>query len=141
MYNCVKAKILKPVNDTEYFFYTLSNAPWPINKRDIISHTIIKQDKNTKKVTISAKGATSYLKENKGIVRIKHFNSKWEFYPKTNGTVNITFYLQIDIGGVILAWATNIAIAEGPFQTIQNLISEVKKEKYKNAELSFIEEL
>lgn len=141
MYNCISTKLLKVVNDSEYFFYTLSSAPWPVYKRDIITHTIIKQEKNTKKVSFFGRGEPNYLKKNEGIVRIKSFKSVWEFIPKQNGTVDIIFYLQIDVGGVVPAWAMNLAIAEGPFQTVQNLKKEVKKEKYKNAKLSFIEEL
>jgi len=141
MYNCIDSKILKTINETEYLFYTLSSAPWPINKRDIITHTIIKQDKNTKKVSIIATGKPNYLKEKDGVIRIKSLNSRWEFFPKENNTVDVTFYLQIDLGGTVPAWAINLAVAEGPFQTVHNLIKEVKKDKYKNAKLNFIEEL
>jgi hypothetical protein len=141
MYNCINTKMLKIINNTEYYFYTLSNAPWPINKRDNISHTTIKQDRITKKVTFSATGVPSYLKENEGIVRVKHFKSKWEFIPKKNETIDVIFYLQIDVGGAVPSWAINLAVAEGPFQTVQNLIKEIKKDKYKHSKLSFIEEL
>jgi len=141
MYNCINTKILRTVNDTEYYFYTLSNAPWPVNRRDIVTHTTIKQENNTKKVIFFAEGLPKYLKENKGIVRIKTLKSKWEFTPQKNGTVNVIFYLQIDVGGSVPTWAMNIAIAEGPFQTVKNLVTEVKKDKYKNAHISFIKEL
>jgi len=141
MYNCISTKIIKVVNEKNYYFYTLSTAPWPVNKRDIITHTIIKQDKETKKVSFIANGEPNYLKENEGIVRIKTLKSIWEFLPKEDGTIDVNFYLQIDAGGTIPAWVINLVVSEGPFQTVQNLIEEVKKDKYKNAKLNFIEEL
>lgn len=141
LYNCITAKKIKIISEKEYYYYNLSKAPWPISRRDIVTHALIRQDQRTKIVTFTATGKPNYFKENKGIVRIKRLNSKWVFVPKENGTVDIMFYMSIDVGGTVPTWAVNMAVADGPFQTVKNLKQEIDKGKFKNIKLSFIEEL
>lgn len=141
IYNCILTQKMKVISETEYYFYTKSKAPWPISYRDIVTHTVIKQDKKTKTVTFTATGKPNYIKKKEGIVRVKKLNGRWEFIPHKNGIVDLRFYLLIDAGGTLPTWVVNAAIAEGPFQTVQNLVKQVQKEKYKNIKLSFIEEL
>ncbi len=141
IYRCLKAKILKDISASEHYYYNESEAPWPISNRDIITHAVIKQDKKTKIVTITSTGIPKYIREIDGIVRIKKLNAHWKFIPKGNGTVDLTFHMLIDLGGNLPAWAVNMAIADGPFETVQNMVEEVQEEKYQKTTFSFIEEL
>ena len=141
IYRCTKAKKLKNISETEHYYYNESEAPWPVSNRDIITHAFIKQDKNTKIVTITSTGIPNYMGEIDGIVRIKKLKALWTFIPKDNGTVELTFHLLVDLGGGLPAWVVNMAIADGPFETVQNMIKEVQKEKFQKINLSFIEEL
>lgn len=141
IYSCKKTKIIKTVSDTEHYYYNESGAPWPVRNRDIITHAVMKQNKITKVVTITSIGFPNYIDEIDGIVRIKKLNAKWKFVPKKNETVDLTFYLLIDLGGGLPAWLVNMAIADGPFETVLNMTKEVQKEKYQKTKLSFIEEL
>lgn len=141
IYKCKKATILKDVKETEHYYYNESEAPWPISNRDIITHAVITQNKQTKKVTITSTGVPNFIGRIEGIVRIKKLNARWEFMPKNNGTVDLSFYLLIDLGGGLPAWIVNMAIADGPFETVLNMRNEVKKQKYQKATYSFIEEL
>lgn len=141
IYRCKKAKKIKIVSPTEHYYYIESEAPWPVSNRDIITHSKIIQNKKTKKVTIISTGVPDFIGQIEGIVRIKNLNAKWEFTPKNNGTVDVTFYMLIDIGGNLPSWVINLAIEDGPFETVLNMKEIVKKGKYKNAELNFIKEL
>lgn len=141
IYKCFKAETIKTISETEYFYYNESEAPWPISNRDIITHAVITQDKKTKTVTIISTGKPNYLKEITGIVRIKKLKAKWDFVPKNDGTIDLTFFISIDLGGGLPAWVVNMAIADGPFETVSNLRKEAQKEKYQKIKLNFIDEL
>ncbi len=141
MYKCFQAKTIKTVSNTEYYYYSESKAPWPISNRDAITCAVIKQDSISKSVRIISTGLPDYLKERDGIVRIRDLHSKWEFTPKENGTIDLTFYMWVDLGGGIPAWIMNLVITDGPFETAQKFIKEVQKEKHQNIKLNYIEEL
>ncbi len=141
IYRCKTAKILKKNSNTDTYYYNETEAPWPISNRDIITHAVITQDKKTKIVTITSTGVPSYIPPKKDIVRIKKLNAKWIFVPEKNGTVNVTSFLLIDLGGDLPAWLINMAIADGPFETVFNMKKEVVKPRYQNIVYNFIEEL
>jgi len=141
IYRCKTAKSIKEINESDYYYYNEAEAPWPVSNRDIITHAIITQDKNTKKVTIASTGLPNFIRPIEGIVRIERLEAKWEFMPKPGGMVDLSFYMLIDLGGTLPAWAVNMAIADGPFETVLNLRKVVKEEKYQNMVYDFIEEL
>lgn len=141
IYRCKTAKILKDVSPQDHYYYNESEAPWPISNRDIITHAIISQDKKTKIVTIKSTGIPNYVPLKKDIVRIKKLQAEWKFVPQRKGIIQINFTLLIDLGGDLPAWIINMAIAEGPFETVYNMRKEVVKPKYQNTVYNFIKEL
>jgi len=141
IYRCKKATVLKRNNNTDTYYYNETEAPWPVADRDIITHAVIKQNKETKIVTITSTGVPNYIPEKKDIVRIKKLNAKWIFVPKPDGTIDVTSLLLIDLGGDLPSWLVNMAIADGPFETVYNMRKEVIKSKYQNIVYEFIEEL
>jgi len=141
IYRCLKAKTINTISETEYYYYNESEAPWPISNRDIVTHAVISQDKETKTVKIISTGKPDYIEEIDGIVRIKDLQAKWYFIPKKDGTIDLTFYMHIDLGGGLPAWLINMAIADGPFETVYNLRKEAQKENNQKIKLSFIEEI
>jgi len=141
IYKCKTAKSVKVISDTEYYYYNEAEAPWPVSNRDIITHAVITQDPNTKTVTITSTGKPNFIKKIEGIERIQKLNAKWEFTPKANGFVDVSFYMLIDLGGSLPSWIINMAIADGPYETVYNLRKIVNEDKFQKAEYEFIEEL
>ncbi|MCD6557142.1 MAG: START domain-containing protein [Bacteroidales bacterium] len=141
IYRCKTAKILKTVSESDHYYYNETEAPWPISNRDIITHAVITQDKKSKIVTITSTGVPNFIPPIKDIVRLKKLQAQWKFIPKVNGTVDINFTLLIDLGGDLPSWLVNLAIADGPFETVLNMRKEVVKPKYQNAVYNFIKEL
>jgi len=141
IYRCKTANVLKRISNTETYYYNETEAPWPVADRDIITHAVIKQNKKTKVVTITSTGVPNYIPPKKDIVRIEKLIAKWIFVPKPDGTVDVTSLLLIDLGGDLPSWLVNMAIADGPFETVYNMRREVVKPKYQNTVYDFIEEL
>ncbi len=134
------AKLLKVINDFEWIYYNISEAPWPVSNRDLITHAKMKQDKTSGIVRIDSEGWPDYIPVKEDLVRVPKLRSVWEFTPAREGIVDVRFELSIDLGGDIPVWLVNMAIDKGPFNTILNMSKVVKTNKYKNTQLSYIQE-
>jgi len=135
-----QARFLKIISDFEWIYYNISEAPWPVRNRDLITRVKLEQDPNSYAVRIDSEGLPDYIPANKNLVRIARLKSSWVFTPKSNGIVDIRFELSIDLGGDIPAWLINLAIDKGPFNTIRNLKKAVKTDRYRNKVLPYIKE-
>ncbi len=135
-----KVAYLLKESDFEWLYYNESDAPWPVTNRDIVTHAKLIQNPRTYAIRINTKGIPDYIPEKKGIVRIKKLNSSWDFIPGKEGYVQVIFRLFIDLGGNLPAWAVNLAVDTGPYNTMQAMSEEIKRDKYKNAKRSFIKE-
>jgi hypothetical protein len=135
-----EAKFLKIINDFEWIYYNISEAPWPLRNRDLITHVKMKQDPDSYAVRIESEGCPDYLRVIKNLVRITELKSAWVFTPKSDGIIDIQFELAIDLGGDIPAWIVNFAIDKGPFNTLQHMVEIVKTDRYRGKVLPYIKE-
>ena len=134
------ALLLKNISDFEWIYYNVSEAPWPVSNRDLITHAVLTQDNLTYKVRIDSDGRPDYIPHKENLVRVPRLSSVWEFTPKSYGIIDVRFELSIDLGGDIPAWLVNMAIDKGPFYTLLNMSKVVKTNKYSNTYLSYIKE-
>lgn len=138
IYKCQNAESLGKSTNKEGAYYAELDFPWPLQNRDMVVQSRLNQDKKTKVVTIHVIGQPSRLKPKEGIVRIEVLDILWVLTPLPGGKVNIDYQLLSDPGGMLPAWLINMAIDQGPTQTIKGLLSEV--DKYQSQKLSYIEE-
>ncbi len=135
-----EARFLKIISDSEWIYYNISEAPWPVRNRDLITHVNLEQDPDTYVVRIDSEGWPDYIPANKNLVRIARLRSLWVFTPKNYGMIDIRFELSIDLGGDIPAWLVNFAIDKGPFNTLVNLGKVVQTAKFRGQVLPFVKE-
>lgn len=141
IFKCVASERLYTPSDQESIYYGEMDFPWPMSNRDFIAHSRVSQDENTKTVVILSEGLPGYIPEKKGLIRMPLLKVKWEITPIQDGKVRIAYNLQSDPGGSIPPWLINMAIDQGPTNSIKRLQNMLYKEKYKNAQLSFIQEV
>lgn len=141
VYKCEAAKRLTTLSDHEGIYYSEMNFPWPMANRDFIAYSHTQQDPVTKSIIIEARGRPEYIPEKEGLVRIPHIYVRWKITPTKPGEAKISYFLQSDPGGSIPPWIINMAIDQGPTNSIKNLREMLSNEKYQNAQLSFIQEL
>jgi hypothetical protein len=135
-----EARFLKIISDFEWIYYNISEAPWPVRNRDLITHAKLEQDPDSYAVRIDSEGWPDYIPAQKNLVRIARLKSSWVFTPKSNGIIDIRFELSIDLGGDIPAWLVNFAIQKGPFNTLLNMAEVVKTDRYRSKVLPYIKE-
>jgi len=141
VYKCPEAYHLNKINNSEEFYYNRVDFPWPLDDRDLVVKSTLVQDPVTKVVRSESYNRPAYIPEKEGIVRIPKLHLWWEFTPRKNGFIEVEYFLSSDPGGLIPAWIINLAIDQGPTQTIKAFKKILKEPKYRDAKLDFISEL
>lgn len=140
IYKCSAAERLEPGANTSSVYYCGIDFPWPLSDRDFIAKSKLRQDPNSKHVFIDVQCAPAYLPEKDGFVRIKKMNINYEFIPLPGNKVKMNYRLHSDPGGALPAWLINLAVDNGPVNTIKGMREMLKEDKYRNAKLAFLEE-
>ncbi len=136
VYGCSVSEIVKKTSDLEIYHYQVTDMPWPIEKRDVIIHTLISQDTATRVVKIACKGIPDYIPQNKDRIRIISFKAHWTLTPNAKGKVDLVYLMTVDPAGSLPVWIINMVAAEGPMKTIKNLRDFLPA--YKEASLDYI---
>lgn len=140
VYKCGTSGTLKTISEKELIHYQTVIAPWPISNRDFIVNIKIRQDEITKVVSIKSYATGTYIPVFPDYVRIMNFNASWTLTPQKDGTVEIVYQLLVDPAGFVPAWAVNMAIVDGPFETMSKIKERVFKDEYQKTKISFIKE-
>ncbi|GAB2702910.1 START domain-containing protein [Mucilaginibacter koreensis] len=140
VYHTKSCTLLKRVSPSELYYYSEVSVPWPAENRDFIAHVIITQNPETKAVTMDAPCVQGMVPVKSGIVRIEHSTGRWTITPAGSNQVKIIYELQVDPGGDIPAWLTNMFATQGPLQSFKALRQQLQKPAYRNARLAFIKE-
>lgn len=141
IYKCEKVEPLGQSTNSEGRYWAELDFPWPLQNRDMICYSQIDQDPKTKVVTIKVVGQPAYIEKKDGIVRIEVLELTWTLTPTPGGQIHIEYQLLSDPGGVLPGWLINLAIDQGPTQTVRSLREQVSSQKYQSRELSYIQEL
>lgn len=120
VYKYLGGEIVKRVSDTEVYFYSATDLPWPFSDRDDVTNVkIIKNPDGS--ILIDMKDYPDYLPPKKSRVRIPFMKGYWELTPLEDEKTEIVLEILADPGGAIPAWIVNPFITSGPFKTFQNL--------------------
>jgi len=141
VYSCSVSESVKTTTDGEdYYYYSVTDAPWPVSNRDVVVHSKVTQEAGTWIVTSASENVNGLVKKKKGMERVPLLNSTWTLIPLKEGKVDIAYHLRVDPGGLIPAWLVNLTLSIGPYNTMLGLKREVAEDKYKNAHFPYIYE-
>ncbi|MDA3890583.1 MAG: START domain-containing protein [Salinivirgaceae bacterium] len=126
-YLCVGTKLIKKVSPTEWYYYYITDTPWPLDDRDVVLQIKVSKDSISGVTKINAKNRNGMVEEKEGFVRIPKLRSRWEFTPIDKDYTQLEFYFSSDPGGIIPLWLMNSAISYGPIKTLTKLKERVEK--------------
>jgi len=129
-YICVGTEIIKVVSNKEWYYYYITETPWPLDNRDVVLHVTILQDSISGVITINSENFNGLLPEKEDYVRIVKLKSKYVLTPINENYVQVEFYFSTDPGGNIPLWVINSAISYGPIKTLtalKNLVENKDK--------------
>jgi len=141
IYGCKESKLLKVVSDSEFYYYTLTETPWPVMNRDLVMHTKITQDPKTKTVYFKSTSASKLIPENKDVIRINKAETSWTFEPNQSNGITATYIARVDPAGSFPDWLVNSLLIYGPHDTMTKLKQISQSLRYKSVKYSFIEEI
>ncbi len=127
MYQVYHSEILKKVNDTAWYYYAISNSPWPVDDRDYVSFTKVKIDSINGNIAVTSRGVPDYIPQMEGIVRLPYSYSQWIFKALDKDHTYAELKIEVDIGGKVPAWLLNMFITRGPYFTMMRFSKQVKE--------------
>jgi len=136
-YSIKYTNVLERHGDSVQVYYAEASTPFPFQNRDGIYHNQFRWIADSSKLVMDINLFPDYLEEKDNLVRVKG-NGFWSAVITESELLHITFQMQVDPGGSIPAWLTNIFIDDTPYVTLSNLREIIKKEKYQNQEFDFI---
>jgi hypothetical protein len=137
-YKVTESRLLQKVSDTEVYYYSKLDFPWPLDDRDIIMHTRMEQDPVTRRVVATSMAMPDYIPAVKGVERIRKATTKWTLVPDPSGWTYVEYYIYSDPGGNLPDWLVNMALDVGPRETIKSIRKFIQLPKYREAKLDYI---
>jgi hypothetical protein len=135
IYGNKSSKLLKKINDTEFVYYSEMSIPWPYSNRDFVAQVKISRT-SPGVVVIDSHSEPEYIPEKDGLVRIKHSTAQMVLTSLGNNTTKIEYVIQLDTGGDIPGWLTNMCSTKGPYETFEKLPERLKY--YQNTHYALI---
>lgn len=142
--DCVDVKVIEPWSDatmSDTVMWTLG-LPEPLARREIVIQSFVKQDPETKVVTIDVIAAPNKIARNQGAVRLSYMQNRWRYTPLGDGKVEIEFMQDMDMGGLMPDILLNLAGVDETYKFIhEQLPGLLDRPGFKTIKYDFIEEL
>ena len=124
IYNTRDAYLLKRVSSNEYYYYTETTLPWPMQNRDVVVHIKIQRDSHS--LSIAAFGEPDYMPLVNGKVRVPRSANTWEVTVPEPNKLHIVYVFEADPGGHIPSWLVNTFVNKGPYESFKRLAQTLK---------------
>ena len=131
-------KIVKQVSNTELYYHSEVNVPWPAADRDYIFHLNMQQDPESKVISMTLTEMPDFLPRKEGVVRVPYAKSLLTLTPISATRVSVRYVLDVDPGGEIPAWLVNMFAANTPWNTYVNFRKQIIAQGQERQEVDFI---
>ena len=125
IYNTKNAYLIKRINPNEYYYYTETALPWPMQNRDVVVHIKLQRD-NDRSLTIVAHGEPDYMPVVNGKVRVPRSTNTWQVTVPAPDKLHIVYVFEADPGGHIPLWLVNTFVNKGPYESFKKLVQTLK---------------
>jgi ribosome-associated toxin RatA of RatAB toxin-antitoxin module len=138
IYHTKSCKLIKQVSPSELYYYSEVSVPWPVENRDFVAHLIVRQNPETKVVTIDGPAVSGFVPIKDGVVRISESKGRWQISPLPNNQIQVEYTLHVNPGGNLPPWLVNMFASQGPLEIFRKMKIMLKQPRYKSAEFAFI---
>ncbi len=128
---CSSIDIVKQVDETSQYLYTINKVVWPVKTRDNACFSKWFYDPETESVWLRLKTKPDYVPRNKKYIRVEIMTGYFKFTPNPNGKTDVVFEAIVEVGGWVPDWIVNFYQAEIPYMTLRKLEKKITDEKYK----------
>ena len=127
VYRTKTSSVLKRLNPYEFFYYTETLMPWPVNNRDAIIHLTINPDTANHILIVNALSVPDYIEKKNGMVRIPYSKASWHV-TEANHKLDIDYCFEVNPGGSLPAWLVNMMADKGPYESFSKLKIKLKEQ-------------
>jgi len=126
IYNTKNAYLVKKVNASEYYYYTETTLPWPMQNRDAVVHIKFQRDVANRALNIVAYGEPDYMPLVSGKVRVPRSANSWQVTVPEPNKLHIVYIFEAEPGGHIPPWLVNTFVNKGPYESFRKLAMLLK---------------
>ena len=127
VYNNRSASLVKRVSPLEFYYYTETFLPWPLDNRDAVMHTRITKESNNSVLKINSIAVQGYVPLKSDKVRITRSDINWLVTKASTNSIHIVYTFETDPGGNVPSWLVNSFADKGPFESFKSLGILLKK--------------
>lgn len=124
-YNTNEAGLLDE-RDGVIIYRTVIEAPWPVSNREMILELSSSFDSVKQELNVLSRSIEYEFPKSDDLVRVPFAVGKWRVFSMKN-YLKVEYFLQIDPGGSVPIWLINLAMAEGPYNSLANLREELTR--------------
>ena len=121
VYNNRTASLVKRVSGYEFYYYTETFLPWPLDNRDAVMHTRITKDTLNRFLKINSVAVQGVVPPKSGKIRISHSDINWYVTKSSANSIHIVYTFETDPGGNVPSWLVNSFADKGPFESFKAL--------------------
>lgn len=125
MSNVENCYIISRKDESEFYVYTLLDAPWPVGKQDIVSKYVITRSDN--KIKLNIYQQTDLVAKKKNIERLDTFSASWEIVQVAENIVSVNFTTQSTQPSKYPNWAQDPIIRKTFLNNMRKLRRHVHK--------------
>lgn len=134
MADCIEARIVKSLGRDTLIIYHATNAPWPVNDRDVVVKSRVVRDYSRGSFTAYLESfETDIVPRRSDRVRMTKLKASFELSVIDREHTRVTFTVLADPAGSIPASVTNYFARNNPHATLKGLGRMVKYDKYIDA--------
>lgn len=107
-------------------------APWPVNDRDMITHSVTQLSADRKRLDIWVSDASHTQALNNDTVRITSVRGHWEVIKLDEQWLRIRYQGYAEPGGNLPLWLSNRLSVSSTFQTFVNMRNLLTEPRYQS---------
>jgi hypothetical protein len=129
--NCVGARLVHLVSETDWYVYSRLHAPWPVSDRDALYHAMVHPAINRDgQLVVDIRFTAARLPQAppvKGVVRMEKIRGFFRLTALSASRTLMDFEADADPGGRIPRWLAEYATKRIPLDTIRVMRTRVRQ--------------
>lgn len=127
VHRCEEAGVLSGGNANAYTYFSRVNLPFPFNDREVVAAIVQSINHETGVYTRTIKSTPDAMPLNKGVQRVKVYDSVWKVEPLADGEALLTCTVRSAAGAGLPKWLRREIMTGGPVKSLKGLLRELKK--------------